>query len=153
MIDWQDYNNTVPAELELETFNLLTAEQVRLIRFDNWLIIDCFQMTLNGNFLLADVLTKVAALNYSWTTNYPYLKPSLFSYLLNNDSRVRWKSMYWIKAKDFTLHSQWEGFSIWSFLNMGFSQSGRFSNGAILNWSDLGSPSYAIFQYPGNREI
>ena len=55
MIDWQDYNNTVPAELELETFNLLTAEQLRLIRFDNWLIIiDCFQMTLNGNFLLAD---------------------------------------------------------------------------------------------------
>ena len=102
MIDWQDYNNTVPAELELETFKLLTAEQVRLIRFDNWLIIDCFQLTLNGNFLLADVLTKVAALNYSWTTNYPYLKPSLFSYLLNNDSRVRWKSMYWIKAKDFT---------------------------------------------------
>ena len=29
----------------------------------------------------------------------------------------------------------------------------RFSNGAILKWSDLGSPPYAIFQDPKNREI
>ena len=29
----------------------------------------------------------------------------------------------------------------------------QFSNGAILKWSDLGSPPYAIFQDPKNREI
>merc|ERR1711884_224108 len=33
------------------------------------------------------------------------------------------------------------------------SQMEHFSNGAILKWSILGSPPYAIFQDPKNREI
>ena len=32
------------------------------------------------------------------------------------------------------------------------SQSDLFSIRAILNWSDLGSPSFAIFQHQENRE-
>ena len=34
-------------ELELITFEILAAEQLRLIGFDNWLIIDCFANVVN----------------------------------------------------------------------------------------------------------
>ena len=40
-------------ELELITFEILAAERLRLVGFDNRLIIDCFSnvVYLNGNYL------------------------------------------------------------------------------------------------------
>ena len=50
-------------------------------------------------------------------------------------------------------YSQSEIFSIGSFLNRIFSQLDLFSIGSFLNWIFLGSPPYAIFQHPKNREM
>ena len=44
-------------------------------------------------------------------------------------------------------------FSIWVILNLSDSQSGLFSIQSFLNLGNLGSPPYAVFQHPENREI
>ena len=46
-----------------------------------------------------------------------------------------------------------EQFSNRAILKSSISQMEQFSNGAILKCSILGSPPYAIFQDPENREI
>ena len=42
----------LPCSLELITFEILAAERLRLMGFDNWLIIDCFSNIVNILILL-----------------------------------------------------------------------------------------------------